>query len=280
MLAIGPVLVVATTIGLMYSVATTALGGRLPGIVAAAAVGLAPLLWSQFSLAPSTLYPLPFIVAWLLSIAFLVRTGRLWWAGVAGASLGAGLYMSLPAAVMMPCYVALTVIVGWPSRAISRQAWLVFLGSFSLVALPYLVSWMMRPEEFRDMINARHLYDANRFNVLQGTREVTSWVGLTARSEVFWDYLNPAFLFVTGRVLAWPLVVLLPVGMYYAIVRETTIVGRLALAGYAAAPLAACLTAEPPIASRIIWIVPFAALLSAVAVAHFRRPRPAAHAAG
>ena len=72
MLGIGPVLVVAATIGLMYSVATTALGGRLPGIVAAVAVALAPLLWSQFSLAPSTLYPLPFIAAWLLSIAFLV----------------------------------------------------------------------------------------------------------------------------------------------------------------------------------------------------------------
>ena len=109
-------------------------------------------------------------------------------------------------------FTALSSRLRYSSRAISRPAWLVFLGSFSIVALPYLVSWMMRPEEFRAMINAHHLYDANRFNVLQGTREVTSWVGLTARSEVFWDYLNPAFLFVTGRVLAWPLVVLLPVG--------------------------------------------------------------------
>ena len=76
--------------------------------------------------------------------------------------------------------------------------------------------------------------------------------------------------------MAWPLVVLLPIGIYCAIVRETTIVGRLALAGYIAAPLAACLTAEPPTASRIIWIVPFAALLSAVAAAQFGRPRPPA----
>jgi hypothetical protein len=274
MLAIGPLLLIAATIGLMYSVAATALGGWLPGVVAAAAIGFAPLLWSQFSLAPSTLYPLPLVAAWLMSIAYLSRTGGLWWAGVAGASLGAGLYMSLPAVIMMPCYVMLTVILGWPSRALSRPAWLVFLGSFAIVAIPLLVSWMMRPEEFRATVNAHHLYDANRFNVLQGAREVTSWVGLTARSEVFWDYLNPAFLFVTGRVLAWPLVVLLPVGIYFAIVRETTIIGRLALAGYVAAPLAACLTAEPPTASRIIWIVPFAALLSAVAAAHFRVPVP------
>ena len=173
MLAIGPVLVVAATIGLMYS--SQAHTRRLAaGVVAAAAVD-----WHRCCGASSRWrinpLPLPFIAAWLLSIAFLVRTGRLWWAGVAGASLGAGLYMSLPAAIMMPSYVALTVIVGWPSRAISRPAWLVFLGSFSIVAMPYLVSWIMRPEEFREMVNARHLYDANRFNVLQGTREVTSW---------------------------------------------------------------------------------------------------------
>lgn len=275
MLAIGPLLVIGATIGLMYSVAATTLTGWLPGLVAAAAVGFAPLVWSQLSLAPATLYPLPFVAAWLLSIAFLVKTTRLWWAALAGATLGAGLYMSLPAVVMMPLYVVLTVVIGWPARVFSKAAWLAFLGSFTIVAIPFLLSWVMRPEEFRAMVNAHHLYDANRFNVLQGTREVTSWVGMTARSEVFWDYLNPAFLFVTGRVLAWPLVVLLPIGIYFAIVRETTIVGRLALAGYVAAPLAACLTAEPPIASRIIWIVPFAALLAALAVSHLRRPRTA-----
>jgi hypothetical protein len=96
-------------------------------------------------------------------------------------------------------------------------------------------------------------------------------VGLTARSEVFWDYLNPAFLFVTGRVLSWPLVILLPVGLYFALVKDSTMLGRLALAGYVTAPLAASLTAEPPVAARIFWIIPFAALLSACAVAHARR---------
>ena len=213
MLAIGPVLVVAATIGLMYSVATTALGGWLPGVVAAAAVGLAPLLWSQFSLAPSTLYPLPFVAAWLLSIAFLVRTGRLWWAGVAGGALGAGLYMSLPALIMMPCYVALTVIVGWPSPAISRGV-AGFLGSSH--RRDYLPGVVVDggPRVSRAMVNAHHLYDANRFNVLQARRSHN--LGRPHRAPIrgVMGYLNPAFLFVTGRVLAWPLVVLLPVGIY------------------------------------------------------------------
>ncbi|MEO7158880.1 MAG: hypothetical protein ABI039_15040 [Vicinamibacterales bacterium] len=269
--AIGPLLVIVATTGLLYSSASIAFGGVLPGLIAAAAVMMAPLLWTQASALPSSLHPLLCVGLWLLAIAQLSSTRRVWWAGVAGAALGAGIYLSVASVVMMPCYVVLTLAVGLSSRALSRTAVMVFLGAFTVTALPLFVGWAMRPEQFREIVNSHHLYDANRYNFLQGTREVTSWVGLTARSEVFWDYLNPAFLFVTGRVLAWPLVVLLPVGLYYALVKDSTMPGRLALVGYVAAPLAASLTAEPPVAARILWIIPFAALLSACAVAHVRR---------
>jgi len=270
MLAIGPLLVVAATTVLLYSSASIAFGGVLPGLVAAASALLAPLLWTQASAAPSSLYPLPLVCLWLLAISQLSSTRRVWWAAVAGAALGAGVYVSVPAVVMMPCYAVLTLAFGLGSRALSRTALTMFLGAFAVVALPLLVGWAMRPEQFREIVNSHHLYDANRYNMLQGVREVTSWVGLTARSEVFWDYLNPAFLFVTGRVLAWPLAILLPIGLYYALVTDATLPGRLALAGYLASPLAASLTAEPPVAARIFWIIPFAALLSACAVAHAR----------
>jgi hypothetical protein len=271
MLPIGPLLVVVATIGLLSASASIAFGGVLPGLVAAIAALLAPLLWTQASALPSSLYPLPFVGMWLLGMAQLASTRRTWWAAVAGAALGAAAYLSPPSAVMMPAYAALTLLVGLTSRAVSRTALMVFIGVFMVVALPLVAGWAMRPEQFREIVNSHHLYDANRYNILQGLREVTSWVGLTARSEVFWDYLNPAFLFVTGHVLSWPLAIVLPAGLYYSLVKDSTIIGKLALAGYVAAPLAASLTAEPPIAARIFWIIPFAALLCACAAAHARR---------
>ena len=271
MLAIGPLAVLIATIGLLYASASIAFGGALPGLIAAGAALLAPLLWTQASTFPASLYPLPLVCAWLLAMTLLSSTQRLWWAGVGGVALGAGVYLSVPAIVMMPCYAVLTVAIGLPSRQVSRTASMVFAVAFAVSVLPLLVGWMMRPDQFRAIVNAHHLYDADRYNVLQGIREVTSWVGLTARSEVFWDYLNPAFLFVTGRVLWWPLAVLLPIGLYYALVWDSTLLARLALAGFISAPLAASLTAEPPVAGRIYWIIPFAALLSGCAVAHIRR---------
>ncbi|HEX8030833.1 MAG TPA: hypothetical protein VF491_20315 [Vicinamibacterales bacterium] len=271
MLAIGPLLVLGATVGLLYASASIAFGGALPGVVAAAAALLAPLLWAQASTLPAALYPLPLVCAWLTAIGLLASTKRTWWAPVAGVALGAGLYLSAPAIVMMKCYFILTLAIGIPARVFSRQSLTAFIVTFMVIATPLLAGWAMHPEQFREIVNSHHLYDANRYNILQGIREVTSWVGLTARSEVFWDYLNPAFLFVSGRVLGWPVVILLPIGLYYALVKDSTVVGRLALAGYITAPLAASLTAEPPIAARIFWIIPFAALLSACAVAHARR---------
>jgi hypothetical protein len=99
-------------------------------------------------------------------------------------------------------------------------------------------------------------------------REMVSWVGLTARSEVYYDYFNPTFLFLTGRVLLFPLVVLLPIGLYRILIRESTPLARLSLAGFLAAPFAASLTAEPPTPGRILFITAFAAIVSAYGVQH------------
>src|ERR1700730_312086 len=119
---------------------------------------------------------------------------------------------------------------------------------------------------FRNAVNAYHLYDANRFNVRQGIREMASWVGLTARSEAYYDYFNPAFLFLTGHVLWWPLVVLVPAGLYQIVTEEATPPGRLLLAGFLVAPSAASLTADAPTPARILFITPFAAIVSAYGV--------------
>src|SRR5690349_11705332 len=135
MLAIGPLLIVVATTGLLYASASIAFGGVLPGVVAAGAALLAPLLWTQVSASPGSLYPLPIVCLWLLAIAQLSATQRTWWAVVAGVALGAGLYVSVPAIVMMPCYVLLTVAMGLGSRALSRNALALFAGAFAISAL-------------------------------------------------------------------------------------------------------------------------------------------------
>ena len=266
-----PTALIATVIAaaLVAAAGATIAVGWLSGVIAGAAFLVSPLLWAD-AVPPSAVYPLPFVAAWLLAAALLVQRRDLLSAAAAGLALGTGVYASTPSAVMMPAYAVLTVMVLAPSRILPVRHWAVFLGAFLLAALPLLARWAMQPSLYREMVLGHHLYDANRFNVIQGVREVTSWVGLTARSEVFWDYLNPAFLFVTGHVLSWPLLVLVPVGIYAIVARDVSTVGRLVFAAFLIAPLAASLPAEPPMRARIAWILPAAALLAASGVEFLR----------
>ena len=243
------------------------------GIVTAGIFALTPLIWRQVQDAPASLYPLPFVLGWLWAVAHF-RAGRApWWAAVAGGLLGLGVYSSRASAVMMPLYLVLTIAVFAPARAASPVQLAVFVGAFSVAAGPFALSLFLHPEDFRRVVTAYHLYDAHRFSVLQGVHEMVSWVGLTARSETYYDYFKPSFLFLTGRVLFFPCVVLLPAGLYRILISESTPLARLSLAGFLTAPFAASLTTERPTPGRILFITTFAAIVSSHGVQQLRSLR-------
>ncbi|MGH9139995.1 MAG: glycosyltransferase family 39 protein [Vicinamibacterales bacterium] len=259
------VAIAATTgsIALIFLAGTQAFPrGRSGGFVAAGWLALTPLLWRQALQAPASVIPIPFVVGWLLAIARGESSGSWWWPGLAGACLGLGVYTSYASLVMMPTFLVLTIIVSIPTHAWPWRSMAVMVAVFAVAAGPIATFLFRHPDLFRHTVNAFHLYDANRFNLRQGLHEMVSWVGLTARSEVYYDYFNPAFLFLTGRVLLFPMAVLIPAGLLQIVASEETLLARLSLAGFLAAPLAASLTAQAPIPARILFITPFAALVS------------------
>jgi hypothetical protein len=265
-MSVLPILAGLTSVGLMYVLGARMFGSARFGIVTAAIFASTPLIWRQIQDAPASLYPLPFVLGWLLAVAHSENAHAPWWAAVAGGLLGLGVYSSNAAAVMMPLYVLLTIAVFAPNRAASPGQLALFVGAFLVAAAPFALSLVRHAEDVRRAITAHHLYDAHRFNVLQGVHEMVSWVGLTARSEMYYDYFNPSFLFLTGRVLLFPCAVLLPAGLYRILTSDSTPLARLALAGFLTAPFAASLTAERPTPGRIVFITTFAAIVSAYGV--------------
>ena len=232
-------------------------------VLSAAILALTPILWRLAGSAPAALLPIPFVVAWLLAAGRWAQARDMWAGVAAGAVLGLGLYSSVGAAVMMPVYLALTVAIFARGRIAPWRHLSGCVAAFALTAAPFAISWLNHPEQLRAVIKAHQLYDADRFSILQGLREMASWVGLTARSEVYWDYFNPAFLFLTGGVLLPPLLVLLPAGLFRMLRDQPSPLTQLLLAGFAVAPLAASLTAEAPVPGRILFLTPFAAVISA-----------------
>lgn len=238
-------------------------GASLLTALSAAIFVLTPLLWQLAGSNPGALLPLLPVLAWLFATVKWTQTRRAAWGIAAGAALGLGLHTSLAAVVMMPAYLAITLAILAHGRVAPWRQYGTCVAAFLVCAAPLAASWLRHPDQLRLAINSHHLYDADRFSLLQGAREVTSWVGLTARSEVYWDYFNPAFLFLVGGVLLPPAIVLVPCGVFVLMREPATPLSRLWLAGLAAAPLAAALTAEAPIPARALYLTPFAAIIAA-----------------
>jgi hypothetical protein len=252
----------AAATALLYVAGARVFGDARFGAVTAVAFAATPVLWGG----AASLVPLPCVAGWLAALAQFDRDRTAPWALLAGACLGAGVYASRAAVVMMPLYLLLTLALLASMRAMSsRQLGLMF-ASFAVAVAPGAALLVRQPERFRQIVNAYHLYDADLFTLRQGIREMASWVGLTARTEVYYDYFNPAFLFLSGRVLLAPLVVLVPIGLYHIVADETTPLARLSLAGFLAAPFAASLTAQPPVPARMLLVAPFAAMVAAYGV--------------
>lgn len=259
---------------LMFSVGARLFASAIWGAVGAAIFAASPILWRPAAVPPNALYPLPFLIAALLFSSYSREARRPLWAVAVGAVFGVGAYLSPSAAVMMPAYLALAVALLAVDNVVPKKHLAVAAGVFAVVAAPLAWSWLAQPVELRQAITAHHLYDAQRFNVLQGAHEMASWVGLTARSEVYWDYFNPAFLFLGSGVLLPLLIVLLPAGVLWTLSEGQVPIDWLLLAGALVAPLAASLSAEAPVPGRILFLTPFAALLSVRGLQYLLSFRP------
>ena len=194
--------------------------------------------------------PLAFALGWLLCLWECQRRDS---AGIAvgtGLVLGLGLFSYITSWMVMPLYLALTYLMLWRGGKSLRFMALVATG-FALPLLPLAVWLTANPSMPGDVFT--------NYRVSTGLR-------LVERISLYWDYFNPAFLFLTGGVLFPPVIVLMPLGLFALLREESTPLTRLWLAGLAVSPLAAALTAETPIPARAIYITPFAAIIAAAGV--------------
>ena len=230
-----------------------------------------PMVWLGARGQAPQIVLLPFVIAWLAAFDEYFRSGRPEWLAVGGAALAIPIYVHLAGVVMAPAYFAIAVFALVARREpLGRIA--VCIAAFAVVALPWVIMTMSDPGPFEVAIQRYGLYDASRFNILQGAREITSWVGLTVRSEVFWDCFNPALLFLgkggLANSLLRPEVFLLPFavpfvrGLMHMLKRPPSATDGIVLAAFVAAPLAAALIAQPPVPARLILMAPVAAVIA------------------
>lgn len=263
---------------LIYLVARHLFGSELFGTIAAGLLAMSPAHFIHSRYGMDYLYPVPFVLAWLLCLVLYDERRRTWLL-VAGASLlGVGFYSYISSIVMMPLYFGLTCLVLRQQQA-PRRLYGVVAAAFLPLLLPFLV-WLVRhPNAYGATIVKYGLYDASRLDAVQGLRSFISYESVSDRLSHYWNFFNPSFLFFgsgtklmfsTNRagVFLIPLAVFLMVGIWQAFKHRASAINLTLLLGFATAPLAALIVAEENAIFRALLLLPFGVLLATMGVRH------------
>jgi 4-amino-4-deoxy-L-arabinose transferase-like glycosyltransferase len=247
-------------------------------VVAAMCLLCAPGWFIHSRLALSVIYPLPFVVMWLLAMRQYEVQPRPIWLLAGCASLGLGIYGYLAGLVMMPVYVAMTV---WLARAWrSPRLLMTIAAGFGMVLLPIAIWHLFHPERYAELLHAYRMDAPSQ----AASPSLVSLEGVRTRLGAWWQYFNPDFLFLAGDTsvtnstrsagLFPAAFVVLLLGIL-RLARGSRF-ERIVLAGLLTGPLAAIATGTIDLNRyRALFVLPFGALVAAYGFeAWWASPRP------
>jgi len=270
------VLVGVSDIVLMYFIAARILTRRLSAIIASALLALTPAHFIHSRFAMDYLYPVPFVMAWLLCLLIFMDRRQPWVLFVATSFLGVGFYSYIAAVVMMPIYLLMTWLVIWKTS--TKPMRLVGVAAAGFVwPLLFLIGWLFRHAgAVADTAQRYKLYDPAGQQHVLGLAPL-HFLSIVHRMSVYWQFFDPSYLFFTGGgftlssthragVFLAPLIVCVPVGIYQILANRRTLSHVVLLAGLATAPLAACLVDEPGAIDRELELLPFGVLIATIGI--------------
>ncbi|HWI18810.1 MAG TPA: glycosyltransferase family 39 protein [Vicinamibacterales bacterium] len=235
-------------------------------LAAALLLALSPGLFIHSRLALSVIYPLPFVLLWLIALHEYDRRPRPWLLGAGTASLGLGIYGYLAGVIMMPLYLAATV---WCVRAWRNPRLLAWIAAgFGVVLLPIVFWHVAHPERYAELLQAYRMDG----RAASGIAPALSVEGVRLRLGAWWQYFNPEFLFLAGDTSMtnstrtagfFPIAfaVLLPLGI--ARLWHGSRFERLLVLGFITGPLAAVATGTLDLNRyRAMFVLPFGALVA------------------
>jgi 4-amino-4-deoxy-L-arabinose transferase-like glycosyltransferase len=262
---------------LVYRIGLVLFANPVLPLVAAILTMLTPGLYMFSRLGMEGIFPVPFVLTAVVSVLSYLESRRPRYLWAAGLSLGVGFFSSTTAALMMPIYLALMAFSLWLSG--QRQvAQYQRLAAGFLVPLLVLVPWLLLyPASYPDTLGRWAIHAAHIRNPIDGVRAIVNWGSLTNRASIYWEFLNPAFLFfpadensVSGTMasgpMLFPLLILLPFGIVRIFRTSAPAIRVLLLVGFVVAPLAAATFGEDHATARVLVMMPLAAIIAAFGV--------------
>lgn len=271
-------------VALVYLIGRRVFKSEWLALLAAAMLALSPAHYIHSRLGTDHLYTVVLMLAWLLILLGVRSETQLMRIGSASALLGLGVYSYLGALITMPVCFLLTVATLYGMGFRSRGPYLAAVVGFVLPTLPFVAWHLLHPDQYGRQMQMYGLNSSAGSALAGASRQSAAFASAIERVAVYWDYFNPSLLFFAGDtglingtrytgVLLWPLLILLPAGVYRLAIQQPSPISWLLVASLAAAPLAATVVAERYRINRALVMLPLAALVATAGVEMMWRAR-------
>ena len=274
---------------LIFLVGRRLLGSKRWGLLCAVLLALTPAHFIHSRLAMDYLYPVPFVLAWLLCLLMFLEQRQTRTLFLATSLLGAGIYSYIASVIMMPVYLATTWMVLYARSQLSRHLFAVTVAGFSWPMI-LLLAWLPFHRDVLASTAGRYQIGQvaaapaapaheSMAELLERTKRIVRFSELTGRVSLYWYFFDPGYLFLSGGytnvvnstrhigVFLAPLIVFVPIGLVCLATTRGSPEAWLLLIGFLTAPLAACLVVPEPYAvDRELAILPFGVLTAVVGV--------------
>ena len=259
---------------LMFVLAKRLFKSDRMGSVAAGLLAMTPAHVIYSRMAIDALYPVPFVLAWLLGLSAFFTRPRDWCLFAGTAALGLGFYTNATAVLIMPGCVLLTAIALRLEGRRSMRPYAMAVAGF-LLPLLLLVPWFLQhPHNYIDTVGRWGVHPAYIRNPVDGISALSNWSSLSTRAWLFWDFFNPSYLFFVGSptlvntmgrtgVFLIPVAALLTLGLagMFSTSRPGTM-RVILVAGFVWVPLVASTFNERQAITNELAMLPFAILIA------------------
>ncbi|MCL5783835.1 MAG: glycosyltransferase family 39 protein, partial [Patescibacteria group bacterium] len=266
---LSTVLVGVGNIFLLWLIAKKFFSSQKWAYVAAIILALSPAHFINSRLLLDNLYSTPFLLGWLYCLQLFLEKQHLKYLLWGGLILGLGVHSYHAAKITMPIYLLMTLVVA--VYYLKKRWWQGggIILAFLLPLIPLFFWLKIYPDTLSDQVRYTNLY-STQLSATQGILTLLTPSSLLSRAQVFLNYFHPGFLFFRGDnslihsthqvgVFLWPLLIFLPFGLYQ-LRKKATAVHKIILLGFFSAPLAATIAGDNFRISRILVMLPFAAL--------------------
>jgi 4-amino-4-deoxy-L-arabinose transferase-like glycosyltransferase len=249
----------------------------------AALLAVTPAHFMHGRLACDYLFPVPFVLAWLILIVDAHRLDSSWRFFGAGAVLGLGLYTYVASVVMMPLYVLLTYLALFASGVRRIRPYALVTTGFLLLLLPLALYLIAMPQIYTSFAG-RYGGASADLDLFQRPWALFSTRLVSDRWPIYQSFFEWRFLFelaesnmisstyMTGVFLA-AMKVLLPAGLYHLLRNRRTPFTLLLVVVFFSAPLAASLIPEKYTIDRALVLITAGALIGAFGIEWLLLPR-------